>query len=88
MKTLKCDLCEATAEGETFEQLMQNLQPHYMSAHPEVMNDPSKIYDKVIEIDLNTLEPHLVGPHTPDLGRAVSDLRAEVTKEGYPAQVR
>ena len=42
MKTLKCDLCETTAEGETFEQWMQNLMPHYMQAHAEVMNDPNK----------------------------------------------
>jgi hypothetical protein len=41
MKSLKCDLCNATAEGETFEQWMEALTPHYMQAHPEVMNDPS-----------------------------------------------
>lgn len=37
MKTLKCDLCDATAQGETFEQWMQNLMLHYMQAHAEVM---------------------------------------------------
>jgi hypothetical protein len=42
MKTVKCDLCEATAEGETFEAWMQNLMPHYMQAHAGVMNDPKK----------------------------------------------
>lgn len=42
MKTLKCDLCEATAEGDTFEAWMQALMPHYMQAHADVMNDPSK----------------------------------------------
>jgi hypothetical protein len=42
MKTLKCDLCETAAVGETFEQWMQNLMPHYMQAHAEVMNDPNK----------------------------------------------
>ena len=39
MKTLKCDLCEETAQGETFEEWMDNLKPHYFSAHPEVMKD-------------------------------------------------
>lgn len=38
MKTLKCDLCEVTAEGETFEQWMKALQPHYMKAHADVMS--------------------------------------------------
>lgn len=42
MKTLKCDLCEVTAEGETFEDWMKALMPHYMQAHADVMNDPSK----------------------------------------------
>lgn len=41
MKSLKCDLCEVTAEGETFEEWMKALHPHYNTAHAEVMNDPS-----------------------------------------------
>ncbi len=41
MKTLKCDLCEVTAEGETFEDWMNALRPHYMEAHADVMNDPN-----------------------------------------------
>ncbi len=41
MKTLKCDLCEATASGETFEEWMQALRPHYMQAHADFMSDPS-----------------------------------------------
>lgn len=42
MKTLKCDLCEVTAEGETFEEWMEALKPHYFVVHPEVMEDSSK----------------------------------------------
>lgn len=42
MKTLKCDLCEVTAEGQTFEQWMQALLPHYIEAHADVMNDNKK----------------------------------------------
>jgi hypothetical protein len=41
MKTVKCDLCNATAQGETFEEWLNALKPHYMEAHPEVMNDPT-----------------------------------------------
>jgi len=37
MKTLKCDLCEVVAEGETFEEWMKALMPHYAEAHAEVM---------------------------------------------------
>ena len=42
METLKCDLCEVTAEGETFEEWMKALHPHYVEAHADVMNDTSK----------------------------------------------
>ena len=41
MKTLKCDLCDATASGETFEEWMEALKPHYFEAHAEVMKDPN-----------------------------------------------
>ena len=37
MKTLKCDLCDHIAEGETFEEWMNALKPHYAEAHAEVM---------------------------------------------------
>jgi len=42
MKTLKCDLCEHVESAETFEEWMKALMPHYMSAHGDVMRDPSK----------------------------------------------
>jgi len=42
MKTLKCDLCDVTAEGETFEDWMTALRPHYMEAHADVMSDSSR----------------------------------------------
>jgi len=42
MKALKCDLCEVTAEGETFSEWMKALLPHYMEAHADVLKDNSK----------------------------------------------
>lgn len=55
-----------------------------LRADAEVLADPSKYYDEVIEIDLDSLEPHIVGPHSPDLARPVSKLAAEVTEKSYP----
>lgn len=40
-KTLKCDLCDVTAQGETFEEWMKALHSHYMEAHADVMKDAS-----------------------------------------------
>jgi aconitate hydratase len=54
---------------------------------PEVEKDPSKYFSRVIEIDLSTLEPHLVGPHTPDLARPVSKVAEAVKAESYPDQI-
>ena len=56
---------------------------HLVTADAEVAQDPSKYYDEVIEIDLSSLEPHIVGPHTPDLARPISALKAEVKAKGY-----
>jgi hypothetical protein len=42
MKTLKCDLCDETADGETFEDWMQALRPHYMAVHADIMKDSGK----------------------------------------------
>jgi len=58
-----------------------------LSADAEVMADPKKYYDEVYEIDLSILEPHLVGPHTPDLARPISALKKEVQDKGYPAKI-
>jgi hypothetical protein len=43
MKTLKCDLCDHEAQGETFESWMQALMPHYKEANADVMSNTSKI---------------------------------------------
>lgn len=46
-----------------------------------------KYFDQVIEIDLTTLEPHLVGPHSPDIARPISKMAEEVKANGWPAQL-
>ncbi len=58
-----------------------------LRADPEVEADPERFYDRVLEIDLSTLEPRLVGPHTPDRGRSIADMAAEADREGWPRKV-
>jgi len=48
----------------------------------EAEASPEKHYDRVIELDLSKLEPHVVGPHTPDRARPISRLAAEVGDPG------
>ena len=49
---------------------------------PEVEINPEKYYDRVLRLDLSTLEPHVVGPHSPDRARPISKLAAEVSDAG------
>jgi aconitate hydratase len=56
------------------EQHMDLLQPD-----PEVEADPEQYYDRVVRLDLSTLEPLVVGPHSPDRVRSISELAAEVS---------
>ena len=60
----------------------------HLKADPEVEADPEKYYDEVHEIDLSSLEPHLAGPHTPDLGRPISQMKADAEKNDYPTEVK
>ena len=62
---------------------LANMYTELLQADPEIEKNPEKFFDKVIEIDLSTLEPHVVGPHTPDLARPISKLSDEVTTNDY-----
>lgn len=57
-------------------------------ADPEVYANPEKYFDEIVEIDLSTLEPHVVGPHSPDLARPISKLAAEAKEKGYPVEIK
>jgi aconitate hydratase len=59
----------------------------HLRIDPEVMDDPERYFDRVIDIDLDELEPHLVGPHTPDLDRPISEVGQAAREEGYPVDI-
>jgi aconitate hydratase len=75
----------ATRRGELADLAAAN--GDLLTADPEVLAAPQKFYDKVIEIDLSKLEPHLVGPHSPDIAHPVSRIAADVEREGYPEHI-
>lgn len=41
MKTLTCDLCDHEVSAETFEEWMNELKPHYLEKHADVMQSHS-----------------------------------------------
>jgi aconitate hydratase len=73
---------EATGREEIAD--LANQHKALLQADPEVAADPERFYDEVVEIDLSTLEPHIVGPHTPDLARPVSRMAQDAKDKGYP----
>jgi len=62
---------------------LANQNKELLVADKEVESNPEKFFDKVIEINLSTLEPHIVGPHTPDLARSISNLANDVKSNEY-----
>ena len=62
---------------------LANQNKELLVADPEIESNPKIFFDKVIEINLSTLEPHIVGPHTPDLARAISKLGEDVKSNDY-----
>jgi aconitate hydratase len=76
---------EATRRGEIA--ALADANRDLVTADPEVEADPEKYYSLVIDIDLDALEPHLVGPHTPDLAHPVSAMAAATEAGGWPAEL-
>lgn len=58
-----------------------------LAADQEVLENPEKYYQEVITIDLNSLEPHVVGPHSPDRATTVDNMAKHVAEGGYPEEI-
>lgn len=56
----------------------------HLRADDEIALNPEKYYDRVIEIDLNELEPYVNGPFTPDAASPISEFAQKVVQEEYP----
>jgi aconitate hydratase len=67
-------------------QLAEENRAHLV-ADSDVEGNPGSFYDEVMEINLDELEPHVVGPHSPDLGRPISRLAADVRANGWPSRI-
>ncbi len=77
---LKATGREATADAA-------NAVAHHLRSDDEVLADPASYYDRVIEINLSELTPHINGPHTPDLAREVSALGDEARQNDWPLEI-
>ncbi len=67
---------EAAGSAESIKDLL--------SADPEVVNEPEKYFDRVIEINLSLMKAVINGPFTPDLSYPLSGMKEVVKEKGYP----
>jgi aconitate hydratase len=56
-------------------------------ADPAILQNPEDHYDLVVEINLSTLEPHLVGPHSPDATHTLTQLKADCETGEWPVKI-
>lgn len=67
-----------TATGRKELADLANVNKEILTPDSEVIENPSDYFDAIIEIDLSHLEPHIVGPHSPDRARPLSKLVEEI----------
>lgn len=73
----------ATGRGE----ILDSIDPDLLQIDAEVLDQPAKYYDQLIEIDLSELSPRINGPYTPDLCRKVEEMKEVLNKEDIPKNI-
>ena len=59
----------------------------HLTGDADCYADPEQYFDRVIEIDLSTLEPHINGPYTPDLAWPISEFAKAVDENNFPQKL-
>jgi len=73
-------------DREEIANLADGVKEH-LTGDPECYANPAKYFDQVIEIDLDTLEPHINGPFTPDLATPISEMAEAAAKNDWPVDL-
>ena len=76
---------EGTGRKEVADEARKIIE--YLQPDPETGANPENYYDRVIEINLSELEPHINGPFTPDAAYTLTDFAKVVKEKGYPQQM-
>ncbi|MDA3953555.1 MAG: aconitate hydratase [Bacteroidales bacterium] len=66
--------------------LANNVKQH-LTPDNEVVENPEKYFDQLIEINLSELEPHINGPFTPDKATPISQMKIEASKNNWPLKI-
>ncbi|MFA6468863.1 MAG: aconitate hydratase [Bacteroidota bacterium] len=76
-----------STKREDVARLAEGIAEH-LRPDAEVLANPGQFYDRVIEINLDELEPHINGPFTPDLAWPISQFAKAVKEKGYPEELK
>lgn len=76
---------EATGRAEVAALALKNIA--HLQPDAEVVAQPEKYYDRLIEINLSELEPYINGPFTPDAAYTLSEFAAVVKEKAYPQKM-
>lgn len=76
----------ATGRSEVAD-LADGIAAECLTADAAVLEHPERYYDRVIEIDLSTLEPYINGPFTPDAAAPISEFVRTAREKGYPERM-
>jgi aconitate hydratase len=76
---------KATGRSSVAELALKNIE--HLQPDAEVMKNPEKYYDRIIEINLSELEPHINGPYTPDAAYTLTEFARIVKEKGYPQKM-
>lgn len=71
---------KATSRGSIADLAQQHRS--YLAADAEAK------YDRVVEINLDELEPHINGPFTPDLATPLNQMKTMVKERGWPDEIK
>ncbi|MGA9120260.1 MAG: aconitate hydratase [Bacteroidota bacterium] len=76
------------ATGRTAVAKLADAVADFLRPDPGIIDDPSKYFDQVIEIDLSGLEPMINGPFSPDKAWKLSEFAGAVRSNGYPEELK
>ncbi len=79
------DYLEQTGRKEVADEALKIIE--YLQPDPEVIANPEKYYDELIEINLSELEPHINGPFTPDAAYTISEFAKAVKENNWPRKM-
>ncbi len=58
-----------------------------LRADDDVLENPEKYYDQILEVNLDELEPHLNGPFSPDRAWPLSKMKEAVKDNDFPEEL-